>query len=221
MFPKILYLIGSAFCAQTPSHSFFYQGQKLPLDARETGIYLGFLTVFIFWLFLKIRKKPNKVFSLSLLAPIIFSILYLAFDGFSSMFRMAWVSNWTRLISGLLFGQSLAILILLILSHSFWANEKTKTKIILWREYLTLAIINLAIFSLFLFEIKQVLYFTGFLIIFGLVLTIFLVNFAFLTTIFFKKLKATRVKIILGLTSAILTFFEFSFLIWLRNYFGV
>ncbi|MEW6407628.1 MAG: DUF2085 domain-containing protein [Patescibacteria group bacterium] len=221
MFPKILYLIGSAFCAQTASHSFFYNGQKLPLDARETGVYLGFLVVFIFWLF-KIKKKPHEVFPLSLLAPITLSILYFAFDGFSSIFEMSWVNNWTRLFSGLFFGQSLAILVLLVLSHSLWsyANSRQRVKIITWPQYLALSIINTVIFFLFWFDIKPLFYLSGFLIIFGLMLGIFLVNFAALATIFSEKIQRRKIKMILGMSAFVLAFFEFSFLIWLRNFLG-
>lgn len=217
-FPKILYLIGSAVCRQLPSHSFFYQGEKLPLDARETGIYLGFLAVFVFWLF-KIRKKPNSPFPLSLLFPLVLSILYLAFDGFSSVYGAIWVSNLTRLFSGLFFGQALGLLVLLVFSHSLWGDQVKKTPIIIWPEYLALSLINFSIFLLFLLRIKPVLFLAGYLIIFGLVIFVWLVNLAFLSGVFLERFRKSMR--FFSLVSSFLTLIEFGFLIWLRNFFGV
>lgn len=222
MFPKFLYLISSAFCAQAASHSFFIDGQKLPLCARCTGIYLGFLVVFIFWLF-RIHKKPSKVFSLLFLAPITLSILYFTFDGISSILQMPWVNNFTRLFSGLFFGQTLAILVLLVLSHSLWVKkaDRAEVRIITWPQWFALSVINLAIFIFFWFDIKVIFYAAGFLIIFGLVLNVFLINLAALATIISKKIAAKKTKIIFIVISLVLVFLEFSFLIGLRRVFGV
>lgn len=216
-FPKILYLIGSALCAQVASHSFFYSNQKLPLDARCTGIYLGFLVVFIFWLF-KIKKKPNSVFSFSLLIPLVASILYYAFDGFSSIFGAFWVTNFTRFFSGLFFGQTLGILIFLILSHSFWGRLNKKIKIISWPEYILLSIIIFFIFSLAWFNVQLLFYFIAFVSIFGLLICFFFVNFAFLSAIFAKNIFSWSRKVILGIISFVILILEFSFLIGLRYF---
>src|SRR5437870_5078401 len=35
--------LDSGICAQLPTHSFYPGGQRLPLCARNTGIYLGFM----------------------------------------------------------------------------------------------------------------------------------------------------------------------------------
>src|SRR5579885_1939577 len=39
--------LDSGICAQIPAHSFYPGGERLPLCARNTGIYLGFIVTLI------------------------------------------------------------------------------------------------------------------------------------------------------------------------------
>src|SRR5207244_1913238 len=39
--------LDSGICAQLPTHSFYPGGQELPLCARNTGIYLGFIVTLL------------------------------------------------------------------------------------------------------------------------------------------------------------------------------
>ncbi len=39
--------LDSGICAQLPGHSFYPGGQRLPLCARNTGIYLGFMVTLV------------------------------------------------------------------------------------------------------------------------------------------------------------------------------
>src|SRR5437588_11925184 len=39
--------LDSGICAQLPTHSFYPGGQRLPLCARNTGIYLGFMVTLL------------------------------------------------------------------------------------------------------------------------------------------------------------------------------
>src|SRR5437868_11286439 len=42
-----LHWLDSGICAQLPTHSFYPGGEQLPLCARNTGIYLGFMVTLI------------------------------------------------------------------------------------------------------------------------------------------------------------------------------
>lgn len=216
-FPKFLYILGYAFCAQNPLHSFFYKGEKLPLDARCTGIYLGFLITFIFWLWNR-KKKAYCPPSLGIIVFLLLFILYFTFDGFSSVLHAGYVTNLTRFFSGLFFGKALGLLLMMVISHSFWGNLKNKQKIIRWQEFVILASINLLLFFLAFFEISFFFYLVGWLSILGLVILLLTLNMAFLLQIpLFSKSYRYVTKIKLTIDSILFSLIEIVGLIFLRT----
>ena len=72
-------------CAQTPTHSFAFDGQLLPFDARMTGIYGGSLITLISFAargrLLAWGNPPLRVTAL-----LVISVVIMAIDGFNSLF---------------------------------------------------------------------------------------------------------------------------------------
>ncbi len=122
--------IGYTVCSQIPSHSFFVDGQQLPLCARCSGIYLGFLVGIAGMAILgKLGAclwPPRAVMAILLL-----SIGAMVGDGFNSLTSSLPVAvqiyeptNLLRLITGTAAGTSLALLEIPVLNDALWAKRE-------------------------------------------------------------------------------------------------
>ncbi len=117
--------LDSGICAQLPSHSFYPAGQRLPLCARNTGIYLGFSLTLI-TLLTSPRRKAQLLPPWPLLVLLVAGVLAMAIDGVNSLFldlRIQYLyrpHNLIRLATGLLTGLALATLSLPIANRMFW-----------------------------------------------------------------------------------------------------
>lgn len=120
--------VGYAVCHQIPSHSLFIAGQQLPLCARCTGIYLGFLVGLLGLALLgklsASRLPPRPVTLLLLLA-----LLAMAVDGFNSLLgffpdapQAYQPSNLLRLATGMAAGSSLALILVPLMNEALWAK---------------------------------------------------------------------------------------------------
>jgi uncharacterized membrane protein len=119
--PRKLLLAMGGVCGLRPAHSYFVGGVQLPLEARMTGIYGGFLLTFS--VLLAFRRFGAR----RLGSPLIFGILALffmsmAFDGVNStlaelgLVHLYESTNLTRLLTGLLSGITIAPFLLWLLS---------------------------------------------------------------------------------------------------------
>ena len=120
-------------CAQRPSHSFTFDGRYLPLDARMTGIYGGFV---ITSLHLGIRGRyralrfPGRPTLIALGA----LVGIMAIDGINStlldlrLWHPYEPSNLYRLLSGLGVGIALAAAICYLLAITLWRSGRTDQK---------------------------------------------------------------------------------------------
>src|SRR5215469_11919814 len=77
--------LDGGICAQLPTHSFYPGGQRLPLCARNTGIYLGYTISFLI-LFLTGRGRAAQFPRWQMALVMGLCILALAVDGFNSLF---------------------------------------------------------------------------------------------------------------------------------------
>ncbi len=116
-------------CAQRPSHSFTFDGHRLPFDGRMTGIYGGFLVAS---LYLGARDRyrafglprPWTIIALGVL------VTALAIDGVNSLLRdlRLWhpyePQNVYRLITGLGAGVALAVGVCFLLATTLWRSGK-------------------------------------------------------------------------------------------------
>lgn len=127
--PDKMYALCSGLCAQQVSHTLRISGNLLPLDARCTGIYGGFLLAVLYFLFRgKGRATGAPPIRYLVLGVVLIGLMGL--DGFNSLFKDLHVwhpympDNRIRLISGLGAGFGLAIFILPVANGAIWRNGR-------------------------------------------------------------------------------------------------
>lgn len=121
---KITWL-DSGVCPQRASHSYFFDGRQMPLEARMVGIFGGyFVTLVGLWLVGRGRALQLPRRSLSIILGGLIAIM--AFDGFNSTFwDLGWPTlyhpqNWLRVVTGAASGVGMAGLILPVFSLTIW-----------------------------------------------------------------------------------------------------
>ncbi len=119
--------VGYAVCHQLPDRSFFIEGAQLPLCARCTGIYLGFLIGMLGMAVLgklTASQAPPRAVSAVLLV----AIVSMGLDGFNSLLQFVGApavyetTNFLRLATGMAAGTAIALLIVPLLNESLWAK---------------------------------------------------------------------------------------------------
>ncbi len=122
-----LHAVGAACCAQIPSHTITFQGRAMPIDSRNSGIYLGVLLVItILWLTGRQRAAlyvPAGVRNILMLC-----VLAMIFDGFNSVAESHHLhtyyldTNTIRAVTGTLAGMALTILVVPIYNRLVWCD---------------------------------------------------------------------------------------------------
>lgn len=118
-------------CAQTPSHTFTFDGQPLPFDGRMTGIYGGALVTFA-WLAIAGRLRfygdpPRRV-----VAVLAACVVAMGVDGVNSLLKdlRLWhpypPENVIRLVTGFGTGVALAVILAWLLASSMWNVARPK-----------------------------------------------------------------------------------------------
>ncbi len=144
---RIVYKISSLVCHQHPERCLEIGGRLLPLCARCTGIYAGFLLAFLaVWIYSARNRFPGCEKQVCLLAG--FILLAFIAEGFLSWKNLACAGNNLRFLSGLYGGASLGILVFHLLNSLLTKkNYFTKTKFTLKNFFCLLAFL----FSFFVF----------------------------------------------------------------------
>jgi uncharacterized membrane protein len=135
--------LDGGICAQLPTHSFYPDGQRLPLCARNTGIYLGYTIAFIL-LFVTGRGRaaqfPRWPMALILGA----CVAALAIDGFNSLFldlrlpHLYQPHNLIRLTTGLLTGGAMACFLVPVTNTVLWKHLNDQRSVESWWQLLQL-----------------------------------------------------------------------------------
>jgi len=109
-------------CAQQPTHSLYFGDQRLPFDARMTGIYGGFAVASLYML-ARGRWRAGLLPPLTVIVAMTVFIGLLAVDGVNSTLLDlgSWhayePTNVVRVVTGLLTGTSLAIFIWMLVAQ--------------------------------------------------------------------------------------------------------
>lgn len=174
--------LGYGVCHQLPAHSYILGGEQLPLCARNTGIYLGFLLAVVSPFILG-KGRASRFPPLRVLLFLLAFLLLLALDGINSSLALILgkaplytPQNVLRLITGNLGGLALASLLLPLLNLVLWARPGEGRSLESIRE-LALPLAMTALLAL-LFEARLdfLLYPAALLSILGLLLFIATLN---------------------------------------------
>lgn len=123
MFLRFLQAIGFAVCHQLPQRSLSYGIGYVPLCARDTGIYFGFLTSFIYLTVIN-RKHEHGFPPWYVIAFGLAGIGLMAIDGFTSYGGFRPTTNEIRLITGILAGSALPLGLIPIFNYQAWEESK-------------------------------------------------------------------------------------------------
>jgi uncharacterized membrane protein len=135
-------------CAQRPSHSFYFGEQRLPFDARMTGIYAGFAGA-VAYLLLRGRHRRAGLPSIPAFSVLLLFIGAMAFDGFNSTFKdmdapyLYEPDNRLRLVTGAMTGIGLAVAIVLLIGMVLWKRPDARSRVVdrVWEPFLMLALL--------------------------------------------------------------------------------
>ncbi|MDQ2884554.1 MAG: DUF2085 domain-containing protein [Chloroflexota bacterium] len=131
----------SGICAQMPTHSFYPAGERLPLCARNTGIYLGFM-VTLLTLYASGRGRVQRLPTKSITIALGCGIAALGIDGLNSLAldlglpHLYQPSNLLRLATGLATGLALAAFTLPLLNRLFWCEFNERRSFASWGDML-------------------------------------------------------------------------------------
>lgn len=185
-----LHAAGYSVCHQMESHSLSIGGKTLPLCARCTGTFTG---LFFSLLFLSSKKKRTGVPSKPKIAVLILFFTVFIIDGInSSLTLLPGVApfyapdNRLRLITGLLFGISLANLILPLWHQTLWVEGEDKPVFDHWKDLLILIFIAAAVGVLILLDIPF-LYYPVALLSTGMIFFVLSMIYTLLWCIILKK----------------------------------
>jgi uncharacterized membrane protein len=138
-FIERLQWLDSGICAEIATHIFYAGSERLPLCARNTGIYMGF---FASLLILKLLRKdraqslPPRMIMIFLLG----GICLLTTDGSNSLLfdlglpHLYQPQNSLRLATGLLTGLAIAGCTLPTINRLLWCEYTSQQSIASWRE---------------------------------------------------------------------------------------
>jgi len=122
-----LHAVGAACCAQIPSHTITFQGRPMPVDARNSGIYLGVLLVIVI-LWLGGRQRAASYSPAPIRNVLMLCVLAMMLDGFNSVaqthhFHVLYQdTNLIRVVTGTLAGMALTILVVPVYNRLMWRD---------------------------------------------------------------------------------------------------
>ncbi|RJQ52340.1 MAG: DUF2085 domain-containing protein [Actinobacteria bacterium] len=114
--------IGFAVCHQLPERTLVVGSSALPVCARDTGIYVGFVVSYLLLVLLG-RERPTEMPPRWLIALCGLFFVIMAVDGVTSYAGLRTTDNDIRLITGLLAGFSLPPLLKPIINYQFWRKS--------------------------------------------------------------------------------------------------
>jgi uncharacterized membrane protein len=134
-----LWGIAYGICPQRPEHSLFFGNVQMPIEAREGGMFAGFLLGSIYLVILgrgTARKLPSK----GILVLLIGFVVLMGLDGLNAVaydlyLPTPYVPNlFMRSGTDLLTGLALAVIMLPIFNESTWQQSKPIASLSSWRS---------------------------------------------------------------------------------------
>lgn len=122
-------------CAQRPSHSFSFGAQRLPFDARMTGIYSGFIVTALY-LLARGRARATDIPRRSLVVLLGLGVFAMAVDGFNSLVldlgyrHLYQPHNAYRLITGTATGIALSCVLGYLVAVTLWRRPDASVAVV-------------------------------------------------------------------------------------------
>jgi uncharacterized membrane protein len=120
MIDAFLHWLGYGLCHQLPARSFFAGGHQLPVCARDTGIYIGFVISLAIVAVLDRGRHRSEMPRLWVLAVGALLVGFMAWDGVTSYAGWRTTTNELRLATGLACGWALPLVCAPLLNSGLW-----------------------------------------------------------------------------------------------------
>lgn len=121
-----MHWLGMGLCHQLPARSFFGGGHQLPVCARDTGIYLGFVISLAVISALDRGRHRDRMPPAWLLAVGAVLVAVLGWDGVTEYAGLRTTTNVIRLATGLGTGFALALVVVPILNSQLWSRRSSE-----------------------------------------------------------------------------------------------
>ena len=175
-----LQMIVHGVCAQ--AHHIQLGPWRLPLCARNTGLYAGFLSTFLFVLGHR-RLRAAVLPPLSITLVLVLGALAMVADGVNSMlldignYHLYQPHNELRVATGLMMGMMLGIFLPYLLNISLGAAPQPGQRILAsWIEFGALLLLNIAIYAVVFFGPVWIYYPLAIFSVAGIVAVLFAAN---------------------------------------------
>ncbi|MFS0775399.1 DUF2085 domain-containing protein [Neobacillus sp. 3P2-tot-E-2] len=122
MLHELFHFFGRAICHQLEERSLLVSGEALAVCARDTGIYIGVFSTFIYLHFTK-RKQSVTIPSIKMSFILLLFLVPLMIDGLGSYINLFDSNNPRRLMTGIAFGFVLPYFIYPLLSKKSLEHE--------------------------------------------------------------------------------------------------
>lgn len=134
MLESALHLLGFGLCHQMPARSFFGGGIQVPVCARDTGIYVGFVLSLVVMAVLDRGRHRSDLPRLGVLLLGGAMVALMAWDGVTSYAGLRATTNDIRLATGLAAGWALPLIVAPLVSSQLWARGDPGRVLEDWRE---------------------------------------------------------------------------------------
>jgi len=120
LFDTVMHWLGFGLCHQLPARSFIAGGHQLPVCARDTGIYLGFVASLVVLALIDRGRRRSGMPPAWLLGVGAAFIVLMGWDGLTSYAGLRTTTNLLRLATGLGTGFALTLVVVPILNSQLW-----------------------------------------------------------------------------------------------------
>lgn len=134
MLERLFHSIGFGLCHQLPERSFIAGGYQLPVCARDTGIYSGFVLGMVALWLLSRDRRPTQLPQWPVLMLIGVFIGLLGFDGITSYMGLRTTTNDIRLFTGLMTGWGLSALVFPMAILQTWRHSSDRRILDSWGQ---------------------------------------------------------------------------------------
>lgn len=185
-FDRRLQLIVSGVCSQ--AHFLYIGPFTMPLCARNTGIYAGFLSTLLY-LALTGRGRAAGLPALPFVGMLVLGVLAMGVDGLNSLaldiggYNLYPPDNRLRVVTGLGMGAAIGVFVLAVFNVSLRADALLERPMLGgWRDLFGIAAVGAALYSLLFFAPAGLYYPLAIFSVFGITGVLFAMN-TFVTAI--------------------------------------